>query len=269
MIVVLSLGVIIGIYSFFETRKIGITYLELKFEGLPKAFDNFQFLHITDLHLKGFGYLGKQLIEKINSLNPKLILMTGDFKWSKYTDNKKVIRITQKILNSINPECVFICIKGNHDKKGFVDELKKIDVIYLQNEHFRLCKDGDEIYVLGVSKSHPLKKNRGKTKLLKAKSGLDDNVFKILLAHTPDYMLIAKKEKIDLVLAGDTHGGQVRLPLIGPVMTKLKGPKKYSMGLVKEDNTVLYTNRGIGTRAIPIRLLCPPEIAFITLRKGV
>ena len=266
-IVIILIGIIVGIYGFFEARRIDISRLELKFKKLPDAFDGFQFVHISDLHIRNFGSFEKQLLGKLKILNPKLILMTGDFKWSKYTDNQKVINAVQKILDEIKLEYGFICIKGNHDKLGFVDELRKLKLVYLQNEYYRLINGEDEIYILGVSKSHPTKKNQGIMKLRKAKNGLREEAFKILLAHTPNYMPIAKKERIDLVLAGDTHGGQVRLPLLGALVTKTKTPLRYSMGLIKEENTILYTNRGVGTRGIPIRLFCPPEIAVITLRK--
>ena len=268
-LVIILVGVIVVVYGLIEAGRIRITRLELEFEKLPEAFDGFQFVHISDLHLRRFGLLEKQLVEKLKNLQPKFILMTGDFKLSQYTDNTKVIKAVRKILGGLDSECSFICIRGNHDKRGFINELKKLSVIYLHNEHYKLSIGEDEVYVLGVSKSYPNKRNQGVLKLRKAKEGLREDAFKILLAHTPEYMPIAKDEKIDLVLAGDTHGGQVRLPLLGTLalIIRFKTPLKYSMGLVKENDTILYTNRGIGTRGIPIRILCPPEIAVITLRK--
>jgi len=266
-IVIILIGIITGIYGFFEARRIKITRLELKFEKLPDAFDGFQFVHISDLHIRNFGSFEKQLLGKLKILNPKLILMTGDFKWSKYTDNQKVINAVQKILDEVKLEYGFICIKGNHDKLGFIDELRKLKLVYLHNEYYRLINGENEVYILGVSNSHPMKRNRGIKKLRKAKDNLKEEAFKILLAHTPDYMPFAKKERIDLVLAGDTHGGQVRLPLLGALAARTKTPLRYSIGLIKEGDTILYTNRGVGTRGIPIRLFCPPEIAVITLRK--
>ncbi len=95
--------------------------------------------------------------------------------------------------------------------------------------------------------------------------GVDPSLFTVLLSHTPDYVLTAQKCKVDLVLAGHTHGGQACLPVIGPVVCNIKIGRKYMQGLHKFKNTSLYVTRGIGTVFLPLRLFCPPEITVINL----
>ena len=92
--------------------------------------------------------------------------------------------------------------------------------------------------------------------------------FTLLLVHSPDYAVAASKNRVDLVLSGHTHGGQVRLPIIGPLYKNMVLEKKYMQGLHKFADTQFYVNRGIGTVLFPARLLCPPEITIIELRPG-
>ena len=87
----------------------------------------------------------------------------------------------------------------------------------------------------------------------------------ILLAHEPDFAVIsAKSGRFDLQLSGHTHGGQVTLPIIGPVVLPMYG-RKYPSGVYQIDNMILYTNRGLGTGRPQIRFNCRPEITMITL----
>jgi len=94
---------------------------------------------------------------------------------------------------------------------------------------------------------------------------VDPALFTILLSHTPDYVLTAQKYDIDLVLSGHTHGGQIRLPVIGPIFCNITLGRKYMQGLHDFNNTTLYVTRGIGTVFFPLRLFCSPEITLIHL----
>ena len=87
----------------------------------------------------------------------------------------------------------------------------------------------------------------------------------IVLVHEPDYADVVSRRCIDLQLSGHSHGGQVRLPFIGaPYLPPLA--RKYPWGLRKVRNSLVYTNRGLGTIGFPLRLNCPPEITVVTLR---
>ena len=93
-----------------------------------------------------------------------------------------------------------------------------------------------------------------------------DSCYSILLAHSPDYVKFAEPYHVDLVLSGHTHGGQIRLPFIGPLAVRIALGRKYAQGLHRFGNTSLYVTRGIGTALVPMRFLCPPEITLIKLR---
>jgi predicted MPP superfamily phosphohydrolase len=87
----------------------------------------------------------------------------------------------------------------------------------------------------------------------------------VLLAHEPDFADHTAKYPVDLQLSGHSHGGQIRLPLLGPVYLPTLG-RKYPRGLRTIDRLSLYTNVGIGTLYVPVRWNCAPEITLITLR---
>ncbi len=94
---------------------------------------------------------------------------------------------------------------------------------------------------------------------------VDDNKLSILLGHSPDIVIEAEKHNIDIVLSGHTHGGQINLPIIGPILVRIAIGRKYTQGLHYFNNTALYITRGIGTVLFPLRFLCPPEISVITI----
>ena len=109
-------------------------------------------------------------------------------------------------------------------------------------------------------------KNDGNVRFALAQVPLDDTV--ILLAHSPDQALEASGQGVDLVLSGHTHGGQVRFPFIGTVYAGTELGRRYAAGLYRLNDLWLYVTRGIGMTGLPIRFLCPPEVALLTLRRA-
>jgi predicted MPP superfamily phosphohydrolase len=93
------------------------------------------------------------------------------------------------------------------------------------------------------------------------------DLFRVLLAHTPDRFTWARSENFDLVLAGHTHGGQLRFPLIGPVVCPSWHGTKYACGYFYKEPTLMHVSRGTGS-LFPLRLDCPPEITRLVLKKA-
>ena len=108
--------------------------------------------------------------------------------------------------------------------------------------------------------------NRNQEAIPLLMKNVPDSIYSILLAHSPDYALFAEPAGVDLVLSGHTHGGQVRLPIIGAPMVQIFLGEEFVQGLNSLGRTQVYTTRGIGTVWMPIRFLCPPEITVINLR---
>ena len=100
--------------------------------------------------------------------------------------------------------------------------------------------------------------------LTRALCGVPGEACKILLVHEPDFADRAARYPIDVQLSGHTHGGQIRLPVIGPLLLPILG-RKYPMGLYGVRDTWVYPNRGLGVNRPPMRLNCRPEITLFTL----
>jgi predicted MPP superfamily phosphohydrolase len=151
---------------------------------------------------------------------------------------------------------------GNGDEEElFLSIFSKAGVRLLNNGYFLVNMESSKILLVGVDFEA-----EGITNLL---SSLPPSDLSILLSHRPDVILSPGDwRKIDLVLSGHTHGGQIRFPFIGPLFTKSRLPRRYSQGLSSFGHLHLYVSRGIGETKIPIRFLCPPEITLLKIKGG-
>lgn len=267
---ILLLGILIlGYYMIiFKPNNLQIERQVLVIENLPKSFNRMKIVHLTDLHSYWFGPREKRVLEILEKLKPDFVFITGDF-----IDSTTKL-ITDRDLSSVKIfwqklgekyENRIFAVLGNHDP-GFLKNLLEENYInVLDNENKKIFINGDFIYLVGVDDPRT-----GRDDLLKAMKGIQKNRPKILLAHSPDIITKAVEKRINLVLVGDTHGGQVNIPVINPILEYLKPltkyGRKYTKGLFKIEETYLYVNSGVGTSVFPIRFNCPPEIVLIELR---
>ncbi|KJU85391.1 metallophosphoesterase [Candidatus Magnetobacterium bavaricum] len=164
-------------------------------------------------------------------------------------------------------------VLGNHDfwsGRDAVDTIcrcftDKIGVVWLRNKNVRIKRGAHSIYILGIDDYW-----ERSCSLMDACKGIDIQAVKILLSHNPDINIDieSSKKKIDVVLAGHTHGGQVVFPFIGaPFLPSTLG-QKYISGVVKDGVRQTYITTGVGNNMIPMRYNCPPEVAIITLKSS-
>ena len=242
------------------------TRLTLKLEGLPEAFNGFRIVHITDTHF-GMWHLPIRddlVIHIIEKFKPDLIVFTGDLICSVDGVNEALKFASH--LTSIAPT---IMVLGNWDYWSraniaeLLRELEGLGVIVLINNSTRIARGGAAIYIVGVDDPYTWRDN-----LTKALTGIPKTSFKILLAHSPQ-IIDEARGKVNLILAGHTHGGQVNIPLIGPLFVPLPLEyREYVYGLYNESGTLMYVSRGIGCSMLPMRFMCPPEVVLITLVKA-
>lgn len=267
IVICATLIIILAIYSIIVEPNFMIrtNVISLKFKKLPKAFDGYKIVQISDLHF-GIFHLpirNDLVINIISKIRPNLIVITGDLV-SNIGSAKDVIRFIKRLTFISNVVIVF----GNWDHiSGFTsykETLQKLSKVFvLENSHIVVTKNDERIYIIGVDDPH-----LGFDNLTKALSKVPNQAFKILLAHSPQ-IIDKAKGKVDLILTGHTHGGQVVIPLIGPLFVPLPSKyRRYVAGLFEIQGTYLYVNRGIGTSILPIRFNCPPEITVIILRKA-
>ena len=261
---------IILIYGYWEAGRLEVNRLELYFENLPEEFDGFIILHISDLHSLRFGRLEKKLCKLVRNQHFDVALFSGDYLLRGISSRARVISILKRIFGHISAPSGIYGIRGNHEKNKFLKHLhKQTNFIPLMEKSVSIKRGESQIWIAGVNRLKPLGKDRGKKSLGKALLKIPTNPqpFIILLAHTPDYVYLAAEKDINLVLCGDTHGGQFCLPFIGALRNKANAGRQFIKGLNRVSQTYIYTSKGVGSSGFPIRIHCRPEITIITLRK--
>lgn len=239
---------------------------------IPKSFDGIKIVQFSDTHL-GFQYnltQFKKLVKKINDLQPDLIFFTGDLmdEPNKYTKINQIVPILKELKAPLGKYCIF----GNHDHGGYGSELYRN---IMETAHFTILlneakpiklKDGSSIYLLGIDDAM-----LGKPDVALALKNTPINRFKILLSHAPDLAETASQYPIQWQLSGHSHGGQVKIPFVGALVTP-PFAQKYPEGLYtlgKNNSLSLYVNRGIGTTRLPFRFMAIPELTVFTLKSTI
>lgn len=255
-----------------EPRLLDINRYTIKHSLIPKSFNHFKIVQFSDTHL-GFQYTIKQLdklVDRINRLQPDMVFFTGDLmdEPNKYSNSDQII----PSLSKINAPFGKFAIYGNHDHGGYGTDIyknimDKSGFILLQNaaQEIKLLDDS-RIHLIGLDDAM-----LGRPDLANATVNLPPDTYKILLAHEPDIAELAIDKGIHLQLSGHSHGGQVKIPFIGALITppysELYYEGFYELGNAQTPLT-LYVNRGLGTTRLPFRFLSKPELTLFTLKQA-
>ena len=254
----------------------GNTTLELhtftiKSQRLPEAFSGYRIAQVSDLHNCEMGEGNEKLLAMLEEVDPDMIALTGDLVDSRNTDFETALAFAEKAMK-IAP-CYYVT--GNHESRIAAyplleEELKALGVIVLE-EAALLERGGETIRLLGVDDPsfqedyHP---EMDKQIMESALQKYDDeqDTFMVLLSHRPELFSVYAEHKMDLVLSGHAHGGQIRLPFVGGVFVPNQGFfPEYDAGLFTSGNTHMIVSRGIGDSIIPIRLNNRPELVVVDL----
>lgn len=279
-IAALFLFIVIFAYLYIfriEPRKLRIVRHEIESPLVPASFDGTRIVHFSDTHV-GPHYslerLGK-LADAVNQLKPDIVAFTGDLHDARRRDN--LARFDPApALGRIRAPLGKYAVYGNHDfgysrtMRSAGSFLSRAGFTVLVNASVRVTReDGARIVVAGLDDAVVGKPNARSTF-----DGREDDSFHLLLAHEPDVADGLTRYPVDLQLSGHSHGGQISLPIFGPIVRTSLG-RKYVKGLYRIDERrraerpyVLYVNCGIGTTWFPARLGNVPEIAVFTLRSG-
>lgn len=249
-----------------EPRWLEVVRIMLDAPRLPQALDGLTLVHFSDTHL-GFHYEAEdleRLAETINGLQPDLICFTGDLvDYSLGTQGPAYAAA----LSHMKARLGKFAVLGNHDyfngSANVAGTLEAGGFRTLRNASSRVKSQSAAFWVAGVEDMW-----HGKPDIKKALGGVTKDAFVLLLAHSPDFADTAVQHPVDLQLSGHSHGGQVRIPFYGHVVTPKFG-KKYVIGEYRlgDGPFRLYVNRGIGVSQHPIRFLCRPELTLITLQR--
>jgi uncharacterized protein len=241
--------------------------------NLPDSFQGFRMAQISDIHLVEWTepWFLHRVVEEVNKLGVDLVTLTGDF----ISRGPRDVEVAYKAM----PVCAEILsglrcprrygILGNHDvnvDSGLViRSLAANGIPTLVNQYTAIERGRDFIWLCGVDDPGTSVPDLTRAIPVHPRAPV------ILMAHEPDYADSVRRHPrfslIDLMLSGHSHGGQVRLPLIGPLVLPPMG-RKYVTGLYRFGGMQLYVNRGIGTVSLPFRFDCPPEITEFTLQRA-
>ncbi|HTC55200.1 MAG TPA: metallophosphoesterase [Candidatus Sulfotelmatobacter sp.] len=236
----------------------------------PLGLDGFTVAMLSDFHYDPYFSVHPlhAAIPMVNRLHPDLVVLTGDFvSFPFFGDEKKAAFAAEpcaRLLGQITAPHGLWAVMGNHDDatdpEHVTRALQAENIHVLANQSEPIEQDGAHFWLAGVNDVLSSTADLNKT-LRRVPAG--EAV--ILLAHEPDFADEASRFPIDLQLSGHSHGGQVRIPLLPPLYLPDMA-KKYVWGTYQIGPLSLYTNAGLGTIGVPVRLNCPPEITLLTLR---
>ncbi|MBD5547266.1 MAG: hypothetical protein HDQ97_07695 [Lachnospiraceae bacterium] len=258
----------------FVIRKYRCTGKALKKDGT--------IILLSDLHNKSFGKKNERLLAAIENIHPDMILIAGDM----YTSAKGGdIQTAKELVCALAKRYPVYYGNGNHEHKTrlypehfgtmyqeFADAVKNAGVRHLVNEKVSLPAFNMDIYGLEIEREYygKFKSAQVEPSYLEGLLGKTDaSRFSVLIAHNPDYFGAYAGWGADLVVSGHVHGGLMKLPFLGGVISPaLKLFPKYDGGEFKEGKATMILGRGLGTHTLPIRIFNPGELVVIRLSRS-
>lgn len=245
--------------------ELAIEQIELPVAGLPPSMDGYKIAHLSDLHFT--GHISPQMvahvIEHANDWSPDLIALTGDI-----IDEARCIAWLDEALGhaSAADGCYFVL--GNHDTR--VADPKEVRIAMTElgwKDIGGQCIDIDLRTASGQAITGQILGNErpwfGAPETQQVEQS--EAAFRLLLSHSPDQIWWARRHRVHLMLAGHTHGGQGRLPLIGPLLSPSFHGSRFASGHFYKPPTTMHVSRGLsGTHLL--RINCRPELSLLTLR---
>lgn len=270
--IVLIPAICFGIFTYsmyVEPNLLSVKNIDVKYSSTDKDESAIKIAQISDIHLGKYYSIDKlkELVDKVNSQNPDIVVFTGDLfdDVSKFKDTDKVIPILKK-LNSTKGK---FCIYGNHDYGGgakniYKNVMENSGFKILVNEQSNINLDSKKtITILGLDDGL-----LGNPNVEKTSKNLKKDNYNLLLLHEPDLSDKFSNYNIDLILGGHSHGGQVKIPFFGEIVTPQLA-QKYKDGLYNlntQRNTQLYVNSGIGNTKMPFRFMNVPEVSIFQIK---
>jgi hypothetical protein len=253
--------------SFIEREKFGVSEVTLRVPHLPADFEGFRILQISDVHRSAF--LSRQdlrrVVDAAQGIHPDLIVHTGDFISSRGDPLEECIDELARLQSGYG---AFGCL-GNHEIYAEVEDeatgyAARRGISILRSENHVIQRGSSQLNVVGVDyQTFSNKKNYipGAEKLV------TPGALNLLLSHNPDVFPTAARKGFDVMLAGHTHGGQVRVEILRADLDFARVYTPYVSGVYYENGRVCYVTRGVGSIGVPSRFGAPPEISLVHLTR--
>ena len=253
-------------YLYLERVSLALRRYQVEMRALPPAFDGFTILHLSDLHDKEFGGAEGDLVRLLRGESFDMVALTGDLVTGDHPRLTPALELIASLL-ALSGRPVF-SVPGNHDWRlgrgaEFNERLREAGVRVLSNCSAMLERGEDHIWLIGVD--DPV---TSRDHLDLALHGTDRGAPRLLLSHSPQLYPQAVRNELDLLLVGHTHGGQIRIPVLGALFVPGMGffpPWDY--GLYQSGATTMIVSGGLGESGLPLRFNIRPEISLVTLRR--
>ncbi len=243
-----------------EILQLNVVHRGVALPRLPSTLDRLSIVHLSDFHFT--GRIGKsyflEAVRLTNELQPDLICITGDL-----IDDPAYIDWVPETFGQLVSRHGVYFVLGNHDlhvgPRRLRQVLTELGLVDLGGRWHELVLRGQRILLAGNERPW------FRDDQLDPAPRVEGKPFRIALAHSPDQLSWARSQEIDLLLAGHTHGGQIRFPLIGPIFSPCRQGVKYAWGLYETPPTILHVTCGLSGE-FPVRMNCPPELVHLVLR---
>jgi len=258
----LALG-LIGLHgrAHRNARAIALRENALCVHGLPRQFEGFTLLHLSDLHLDIAPDVPDVIAAAVRGHRYDACVMTGDYRAETYGSHEKTVAGLTALMQSLRPPVYGVF--GNHDPLALLEPMESLGVRMLMNESARIERDGAALYIAGVDDPHYFRTDD----LARARSGIPRDSASILLAHSPEIYERAAAAGFGTMLCGHTHGGQLCLPGGFALRSNAPCPRRLWAGAWTHGDLAGYTSVGCGTCVVDLRLNCGPEITLHHLQR--
>src|SRR5437762_6979858 len=236
----------------------------ISFPDLPRAFDGYRILHLSDTHLDCLPELAAVASRLITGIEVDLLALTGDIHGRQRAPLADSTGPLAELIGAVRVKDRRLAILGNHDPAAMAEALEDLGFKVLINESTVLSRGGEHIVVTGLDDVHRFFTSDALAALSRAAEG-----FRIALVHSAEVADYVAAAGYDLYLCGHTHGGEVWLLCGRPIITHLLRSGDGCVGMWRDGNMIGYTNNGLGVGDIPLRFNSRGEISIITLRRSL
>jgi predicted MPP superfamily phosphohydrolase len=277
-LIVLLVVQLIGTAAFYygayvEPFKLKLTELLVFTDRLPVGLPAMRILHITDLHIERWTRREDDVLRIVNETKPDMIVISGDYVNLSYNQDAETRELVRELLSQISAPFGVYATLGSPPvdlRENILPIFEGLDVNLMRNGWEVVdFEDGRKLTILGMDCTHHIPTDEAR--LAHLMSQAPNDLPQLFLYHSPELMPQAAAQGIDLYLCGHTHGGQVRLPIIGPLLTSSQLGRQFVMGHYHLGRTHLYVSRGIGLEGMSaprVRFMAPPEMTLVIMMPG-
>jgi len=245
-----------------NARRIVLRHNPISLPRLPRAFENYRILQISDLHLDMAPDFPHALIEAVRRVDYDLCVLTGDYRAETFGPYAAALDALRQVRTHLRGDVY--AILGNHDTLRMVPAIEAMDIRMLLNEQVKIERQGEVIHLAGIDDPHYFCTDN----IEEACRDIPADTVSLLLAHSPEIYRHAAHAGFDMLLCGHTHGGQIRLPGGFPLILNARCPRRYCGGAWRYAKMQGYTSLGTGSSVAQARFNCPPEITLHRLERG-